>query len=706
MTKEGPMNEVGPRSLRNVAIIAGRGAGKTSLAEAMLFTTTTISALGSVAHGTSVSDFEPEEIHHRSSVSTSLLRCSWNHMTINLLDTPGAPGLSGEPIAALQAVDGVILVVNPSSGIRGELIKLWSHVQQKNLPCLIFVNEFEKGTKPIDDILAACQRDLGVVPLPMSCAIKEGSSFLGVVDFLAQTQVYSQPDIAKSQQQPVTETGNSMLVDARKRLQESAAEANDELLERYLAAGELSQADLVNGLRIGVQGATVVPLFAGSATKNVGIVPLLNAIVDFLPSPNERALSQPLSVRHSDSGKMVSRRASAEEPFSAVVFKTIIDPFVGRLSYLRILSGSMQGDTLLFNATRKVREKGGHLYLLLGKKHTAVTAAGAGDIVAIGKLKDAQTGDTLSDENDPVCYPWPTMPRPVLSFAVEPKSSADADKVSLGLHKLIEEDPTLEVSRNADTKEMVLSGMGQQHLDLALEKLKRKYGAEVAIHTPRIPYRETIRGTAQAQGKYKKQTGGHGQYGDCWLELSPMTRGDGFAFENRVVGGVIPRNFIPAVEKGVIEAMQCGTLAGFPVVDVRAAVYDGSHHAVDSSEMSFKIAGSMAFKKAMESAHPVLLEPMMTVEVDVPAEHIGAVIGDLNARRGRILHVEARGHSEIVKALVPLAEIMTYTTSLNSLTGGAGSYVMELSRYDEVPREVAAKVIEEARAVRQAVGAH
>jgi elongation factor G len=455
-----------------------------------------------------------------------------------------------------------------------------------------------------------------------------------------------------------------------------------------------------------VQAGTVVPLYAGSVLKNIGIVPLLNAVADLLPAPGDRAVACPLKGRHPEDARELSRAATPDAPFSGVIFKTIIDPFVGRLSYVRIYSGSLQADSLLFNASRKIKEKSGHLYQLLGKKHATVGSAAAGEIVAIGKLKDAQTGDTLCDEQHPICYAWPALPRPVLSFAIEPKSSSDIDKVSLGLHKLIEEDPTLGFSRNADTKEMVLSGTGQLHLDLALEKLQRKYGAEVVIHTPKIPYRETIRATAQAQGKYKKQTGGHGQYGDCWLELAPAARGEGFTFLNRVVGGVIPRNFIPAVEKGVVEAMQHGTLAGFPVVDVRVAVYDGSYHVVDSSEMSFKIAASMAFKKAMESSHPVLLEPMMTVEVEAPAAHIGAVIGDLNARRGRILHVEARGHAEIVKALVPLSEMMIYTTTLNSLTGGGGSYVMELARYDEVPREVAAKIIEDTKANRQAVAAH
>jgi elongation factor G len=700
------MNEPGARSLRNVAVIANRGAGKTSLAEAILFTTGMIPALGSVTQGTTVSDFEPEEIHHRSSVSTSLLRCSWNQTVINLLDTPGALSLLGEAIAALQAVDAVIVVLNPASGIRSELVRLWSYVQALRLPCMIFVNEQEKESGSLEDVLAACHRDLDLTPLPMSCVRKEGSQWVGVVEFLSETAIHSRPDNAKWHQQSLSGGADATVaIEARKRIQEAAAECDDQLLERYLSGGELSAADILRGLRAGLQAGTVVPLYRGSALKNIGIVPLLNAIVDLLPSPGERADRRPLTGQGAN-GEEATRAATAEAPFSGVIFKTIIDPFVGRLSYVRIYSGSLQADSLLYNATRHIKEKSGHLYQLLGKKHTAIGGAAAGDIVAVGKLKDAQTGDTLCEEAHPIVFSWPTLPKPVLSFAIEPKSSAEIDKVSLGLHKLIEEDPTLGFTRNADTKEMVLSGTGQVHLDLALEKLQRKYGAVVVIHTPKIPYRETIRATAQAQGKYKKQTGGHGQYGDCWLELTPAPRGEGFTFANRVVGGVIPRNFIPAVEKGVVEAMQHGTLAGFPVVDVRVAVYDGSYHVVDSSEMSFKIAGSMAFKKAMEGAHPVLLEPMMTVEVEAPAAHIGAVIGDLNGRRGRILHVEARGHAELVRALVPLSEIMTYTTTLNSLTGGGGSYAMELARYDEVPREVAAKIVEDAKVGKQAVAAH
>jgi elongation factor G len=417
-------------------------------------------------------------------------------------------------------------------------------------------------------------------------------------------------------------------------------------------------------------------------------------------------MTHPWHGIHPETHEECERNGSLQEPFSAYVFKTIIDPFIGRLSYCRVLSGTIHADTTVLNASKHVREKLGHFYTVLGKRHVAVDSARGGEIVAIGKLKDTHTGDTLCQENAPICYPMLSLAKPILSFAIEAKSKADIDKVSLGLHKLIEEDPTLEFARNAETKEMVLSGMGQFHIDLALEKLHRKFGADVMLHTPKVPYRETLKTKSQAQGKYKKQTGGHGQYGDCWLEVMPLPRGHGYVFENRVVGGAIPRNFIPAVEKGVIEAMHEGPLSGFPVVDVQVTVYDGSYHVVDSSEMSFKIAGSMAFKKAIETAHPVLLEPVMTVEIDTPTDAVGAVMGDLSARRGRIVAVNAQDHAEQIKALVPLAELLRYATSLNAMTGGRGSYVMEFAQYDEVPRELAAKVIERHKAEGQAATAH
>lgn len=700
------MNEVRMPSFRNVAIISSVGAGKTSLAEAILYTTGAIPALGSVLQGTTVSDFEPEEIHRRSSVSTSLLQCSWQHTTLNLIDPPGTLSLLGEALLALDAVDAVIVVLDAASGVRTELAKLWPRVKALRLPCLLFINGLDKEGVSLDDPIAACAQELGVSLVPLALPIGTGAQLEGVVDLVGEVASLSRAETAKTQEVSIPDHMMQPVADGKKRLHEAVAEGDDRLLEQYLAAGELTQAALIEGLRLGVQAGTLVPCYGGSALKHIGMVPLLNGIVELLPSPSERLARAPRQGEHPDTHAEVIRQGLREEPFSAVVFKTLIDPFVGRLSYLRILSGSLLGDSMVFNASRRIAEKGGHLYTLLGKKHTAVTTAGAGEIVALGKLKETHTGETLCDEKQPICYPRVSLPRPVLSFAIEPKSNADIEKVSLGLHKLMEEDPTLEFSRHADTKEMVLSGMGQIHIDLALEKLRRKYGADVVVHQPKIPYRETIRTSAQAQGKYKKQTGGHGQYGDCWLELTPAARGEGFRFENKVVGGAIPRNFIPAVEKGVVDAMQHGSLAGYPVVDLRVAVYDGSHHVVDSSEMAFKIAGSMGFKKAMEGAHPVLLEPIMTVEIEAPADHIGAVIGDVNARRGRILHVEANNHSEIIKALMPMAEMLTYTTTLNALTGGRGSYTLEFARYEEVPRDLAVRIVEEQKHEKQAVGAH
>ncbi len=450
-----------------------------------------------------------------------------------------------------------------------------------------------------------------------------------------------------------------------------------------------------------------MPVVGGSALRNLGVQTLLQGLLQLMPSPVDRAHIAPVQgIGLTEGSQPVAREPLATAPFSGLVFKTIIDPFVGRLSYVRLYSGTLQADSSLYNATRQVRERGGHLFSIFGKKYTPVSRAVAGDIVAIGKLKDSLTGDTLCDEQAPILLPGIHLGRPVMSFAIEPKSNSEIEKVSVGLHKLIEEDPSLEFNRHMETKEMVLSGMGQLHIDVALEKLHRKYGAAVTLHAPKIPYRETIRSVAQAQGKYKKQTGGHGQYGDCWVEVGPLPRGQGFEFQNKIVGGAIPRNFVPAVEKGVVEALHEGPLAGYPAVDVRVTVYDGSYHVVDSSEMAFKIAGSMGVKKAMEAAHPVLLEPLMSVEVEVPAEGVGTVLGDLNARRGRIVLVEASGHMETVKALVPQAELVSYATSLNSMTGGQGSYVMEFAHYEEVPRELATRIVEERKAERHGVVAH
>jgi elongation factor G len=692
--------------VRNVAIVSSAGAGKTSLSEALLFVGGAIPMLGSVMHGTTVSDFEPEELRHRTSTSTSLLQFTWKHTNINLIDPPGALDLLGESLAALQAADAVILILSGTMGVRTELARLWTRIKELDLPCLVFVNGLDKEGASFENALESCRKQLDCVPLPMAVPINTGVNLDGVVDVRHEKLVRSGPSSTKVEHLLVSPPLESILNRARQQLVEAVAESGETLLETYVTQGELSQEDLLQGLRRDIQTKQFLPIYGGSAMHNVGVWSLLDAMVALLPSPSERGAAHPWRGIHPETHEDCERKGSLQEPFSAYVFKTIIDPFVGRLSYCRVVSGTIHADATVLNASKHVREKLGHFYTVLGKRHVAVDSAQAGEIVAIGKLKDTHTGDTLCQETAPICYPPLSLPKPILSFAIDAKSKTDIDKVSLGLHKLIEEDPTLGFSRNAETKEMVLSGMGQFHIDLALEKLHRKFGADVILHTPKVPYRETLKMKSQAQGKYKKQTGGHGQYGDCWLEVAPLPRGHGYAFENRVVGGAIPRNFIPAVEKGVLDAMHEGPLSGFPVVDVQVAVYDGSYHAVDSSEMSFKIAGSMAFKKAIETAHPVLLEPVMTVEIDTPTDAVGAVMGDLNARRGRIVAVNAQDHAEQIKALVPLAELLRYATALNAMTGGRGSYVMDFAQYDEVPRELATKVIERQKAEGQAATAH
>jgi len=461
--------------------------------------------------------------------------------------------------------------------------------------------------------------------------------------------------------------------------------------------------EIRSGLKVGTLSKAFVPVLCGSAVRNIGTAVLLDALAAYLPSPAEAATRRPLVGTQPGTGEPATRVPTPSEPLSAYVFKTIIDPFMGRLTYARVLSGTLEADSAFYNPTRSVKEKGGHLFSILGKKYTQVPKISAGDICAIGKLKDTQTGDTITNEHHLVVYPPLRLPKPVLSFAIEPKSKVDVEKVSLGLHKLVEEDATLEFVRNRETKEMVLSGTGQLHVDVTFEKLRRKYGVEVNVHTPKVPYKETIRKMAQAQGKHKKQTGGHGQYGDCWLQIDPLPRAQGFRFENKIVGGAIPRNFIPAVEKGVVEAMQGGILGGFPVVDLRVAVYDGSYHTVDSSELAFKIAGSMGFKKALESAHAVLLEPVMNVAITAQDDCVGAVIGDLNSRRGRINGVVSKGTTQVINAAVPLVEMLKYASTLNSITGGRGTYGMEFSTYEEVPRELATRIIDEQKAAKQAV---
>ena len=689
--------------IRNVAVVSAAGAGKTSLLEALLYTAGAIPAMGSVGSGNTVSDFEPEEVHRKVSVSTAVAQCTWKGVTLNLLDTPGALSFLGEAKLALHAVDGVLIVLGAATGVRTELEKLWGMINDIGLPCVLFVNELDKDRTALAPAPKAFEEALEIAAVPVTIPIGSEGNLAGVVQIVEHAAYRPVGGSPKAQRDEVPADLRSQAGEARKTLVESAAETDDGLVEKYLAESDLDEAEILRGMKAGTAARKFVPAICGSAARNIGTAPLLDALAAFLPSPVEAAALRPVKGTDPNTGEEVVRAPSAGDPFSAFVFKTLIDPFAGHLSYLRVLSGTQQADTPFFNASRRVKEKGGHLFSILGKKYTPVPQAVAGDIVAIAKLKDTQTGDTVCEEKHPILFPRVSLPKPVFSFALEPKAKSDIEKVSVGLHKLVEEDPMLEFTRNPETKEMVLGGMGQLHVDVTFEKLRRKYGVEVDIHVPKVPYKETIRRMAQAQGKYKKQTGGHGQYGDCWLQVDPLPRGGGFEFASKVVGGAIPRNFIPAIEKGVVEAMQEGGLAGFPVVDVRVTVYDGSYHVVDSSEMSFKIAASMGFKKAMEQAAPVLLEPVMHVEVVTPDDVVGTVIGDLNSRRGRIIGVSAKGHAEMIEASVPLAEMLTYAPMLNSITGGRATYGMEFATYEEVPRDLAARVVEEHKAAKHAV---
>ncbi len=697
------MKESKPEAIRNVAVLSYGGAGKTTLIEALLCASGAIPQMGSVAAGTAAMDYEPEEHHRKVSIQTSLCQITWQESALNLLDTPGAPGFHEEAKHAIYGSDAVLWVLNAGAGVKTELEKSWDYAAKLSLPGLIFVSGLDRERTSFGAVVEEIEKALAVKTVPLSLPLGQEASLKGVVDLLSgEAYQYAQDGSGKRQKSDIPADLRAEVDAARKKLLEGAAEADDQLLEKYFADGTLTVEEMIKGLKVGASNRSLFPVLCGSGLKNIGTQELLHAIAFILPSPVDRAAVSPIQASKVNGGEAVSLQPSSSAPFSAYVFKTIIDPFMGRMSYLRVCSGSLAPDAGFLNASRGLKEKGGRLFHAVGKKYAPIEKAVAGDIVAIAKLKDTQTGDTLTVESAPLLIPKPPAIRPLMSFALEPKSKADVEKVSLGLHKLVEEDPSLEFVRNNETHEMILSGMGQLHVDVTFEKLKRKYGVEVNVHIPKVPYKETIRRTASAQGKYKKQTGGHGQYGDTWLKIEPLKRGAGFEFENEIVGGAIPRNFIPAVEKGVIEAMHEGILAGFPVVDLRVTLYDGSYHDVDSSEMAFKIAASMGFKKAMEQAASVLLEPIMTVEVSTPDDFVGAVIGDLNSRRGRIQDTTPKGHGTVIKASVPLAEMLKYAPSLNSITGGRGSYSMDFLTYEEVPRDQALKVIEEHKTAKAA----
>ncbi len=684
--------------LRNVAIVGQGGAGKTTVADALLFAAGATTRLGRVADETSAFDTEPEEIRRKSSITSGLHHAPWRKHELNLIDTPGYSAFLHDARNCLVAATGAVFVLGPTGGeVKVETEKLWAWCDEAGLARIGFVTRMDRERATIENALGDL-KPLGAKPAVLQVPVGREAEFRGVVDVLDGKAYLYQGESGTYQEGAVPAELADEVAAARERLVEAIAEANDALLEKYLEGTELSAEELRAGLRDGARAGKLLPILCGAAGRAVGLHPLLDAIVDLLPSPADLA---PWKGDNPRTGEEIDRSADPTAPFSAYVFKTIVDPFAGKLSVLRIVSGRAHADLNCVNTVREERERIAHPLKLEGKKQSQVASAVAGDIVALAKLKNTASGDTLADEKHPIVFPpLPDAPA-AISFALQPKSKADDEKVMQGLHRLMEEDTGLRVHRDEQTKEFVVSGTGQLHLEVAVERLKRKFGVEVELKAPKVPYKETIKGTAKAQGKHKKQTGGHGQYGDAWLELSPLPRGKGFEFEDAIVGGVIPRNFIPAVEKGVREVLVEGILAGYPIVDVKAKLYFGSYHDVDSSEMSFKIAGRLAFKTAFDQCKPILLEPIMTITVIVPDEYMGDVIGDLNSRRGKVLGADTRGAGQqVIKAHVPMAEVLRYAPDLRSMTSGRGDFELEFSHYEEAPPHIAEKIVKQAQAAK------
>jgi len=681
--------------LRNVGILGQGGSGKTSLGEAMLFAAGASPRLGRVQDGTTVLDYEPEEIKHHVSISTAFHSLSWKKHALSLIDTPGYAAFLADSINCMRAFGSAVFMLNPSVGLRVESERLWARANENRISRLLFAAKMDHEQDNASERINAMLQILEAKGVYLQLPIGVEAGFKGVVDLLAMKAYIYEGDSGKFAESEIPGDLKNAAAEARQQLLENVSEIDDELLEKYLDGKDLSVEEVKKALREGTRQGKLFPILYGSATRQIGIAQLLDAIADYLPAPAEEG---EMEGNNPVTGEVEKRPQDPSAPFSAYVFKTISDPFAGKLSVMRVVSGKIASDMTCYVPNKQAKEKVGHMFRLEGKKQDGVKEASAGEIVAAAKLKEVTTGDTLCDERAPIQYDGPARFAPVISFALEPKTKADEEKVPQGLHRMMEEDQTIELHRDEETRDFILSGMGQQHIEIIVEKLKRKYGAEVVLKAPKVPYKETIRGSASAQGRLKKQTGGRGQFGDTWIKVEPRPHGAGFEFVDEVVGGAIPRNYIPAVEKGVREAMAGGYLAGYPMVDVRVTLYDGSYHDVDSSDMAFKIAGSLGFKNAVEKAKPVLLEPIMNMEVTVPDECMGDVIGDLNSRRGKVLGMDTKGHSQVIKSRVPMAEVLKYAPDLRSITSGRGEFQMEFSHYEEVPPHLSEKVIKEAKA--------
>jgi len=678
-------------NIRNVAVIGNGGGGKTSLVEAMLLDAEAINRMGTIEDGTTTMDFEPEEIEKKITLSAAVAHLDWDGHRINLIDTPGFINFLEESKGSMRAADGAVVVTSAISGVKGETEKLWGYANDYGIPRVVFIGKMDRDASDFANALKAVETSFQKEAIPLVLPIGAGEEFSGVIDLL-KMKAYTFED-GKPKESEIPGDMAGMAEEYRKKLVEKVAESDDALLERYLEGGELSAEEVTNGVRKGSLQQSFIPVLCGTGPRNIGVQPLLDAIVLCLPSPVDIAEISPIKGKNPADDSEIERKPDAGEPFSAYVFKSIADPFAGKLTMFRVYSGTLKADSTVLNATRDAKERVGQIFHMMGKKQEAAQELGPGDIGVVAKLKDTHTGDTLCDEGNPIVFEQVKFAEPLISYAIEPKSKGDEDKVSTGLQKILDEDPVLRFHRDEEAKEMILAGMGQQHLEMTLEKLKRKFGVEVVMNAPKIPYRETIKGSADVQGRYKKQSGGRGQFGDCFIQIKPLPRGTGYEFVNKIVGGSIPKQYIPAVDKGIQEAMKEGIYAGYPMIDVQVTLYDGSYHSVDSSEMAFKIAGSMAIKKAVAEAKPIILEPVMQVEISTPDESLGSVIGDLNSKRGKVQGMDQQGNTQKVSAQVPMSEMLTYANQLHSLTAGRGTYTMMFSHYEEVPAHEAQKLL-------------
>ncbi len=663
--------------LRNLGIIAHGGAGKTSLAEACLFNVGAINRLGKVSEGNTVSDYLPEEVKHQVSISTSMVPCEWRDHKINFLDTPGYSDFFGEVKSALRVAEGALLVLCGVGGLEVQAEILWEYTDAINLPKLVFVNKLDRENSSFEKVLDQLSTAYGSKVVPVQIPLGSETNFVGMVDILEERALtFESNGSGKHKLGPVPQELTQQVASMRDALVEAVVEVDDDLLTKYLEGEPLSTEELKSGLRKAIAANMVVPVLCGSSLKNIGVQPLMDFVVEYMPSPVDAA--------------------TQVEGTAALVFKTLADPFVGKLSYFRVYGGSIKSDSTVYNSVKQREEKIGQVFFLRGKNQEPVAEVQPGDIAAIAKLQETSTGDTLTQKDKPLILKGVEFPVPCLTVAIEPNSKGDEDKLGSTLARLVEEDPTIAIGKNTETREMLLTGMGEMHLEIVQEKLNRKFGVGVNMRAPKIPYRESLRKPVQVEGKHKKQSGGHGQYGHVWLKIEPL-EGKEFEFTEEIFGGSVPRQYFPAVEKGIREAMAEGVVAGYPVTDVRVTLYDGSYHTVDSSEMAFKLAAILAFKKGAELAKPTILEPIMNVEVTVPETFMGDVIGDLNGKRGRVLGMEPTGKLQTIKAQVPLAEMMRYAIDLKSFTQGRGSFKMEFAQYEEVPAKICEGIVAAAK---------